>query len=851
MYRNLSSSIFILIFTPFFLICWIYIYLIPMGLKVSYVLLVGFAVLIIGFYAFVNLNQEDGSVILFKIKGLSENHLKIFLFITMIIASFIPPTLGSKTVILWSRVSFLNYFKAIVFIIGCAFLPGANIYSSFFHKKNLHEHFKVESYFLKLTLYPLLSFSFIGVIVLLLDQLNFTRELILFHLIFYITILFFFDLIKSRIRNHSINYTKKPIKISKNSTIIHIFTLGISLISIGFFFKTLYLISSDSWTGLHIVYYIGDPNLNPIEDKIYFENYPIFWSYIIYGLSILSGLPYINVNAMLAPFCYLFVTTMYLLIKGILYDFEEKYAVLSTIFVSTFSNLNFLFSNYTGNIDRVGLIVICEFYFIYKSFSYCLLFFSLALFVVLINNDDDSNFSFKQLFRNEIYKYLILISFLLIVSYMTYMFPLLLGILLIFIFSIFLNKRKNFQNFYYYSLLYFLLVILFIVFDVLMNYYLSISLIFRFLIFYKIEEIIKLEETMSWQYLVYSFLLVTYMISSSFLYFYSKIYNILWKKERKDFSNNFNSKNKIKTYFRVGIFIFSILLIIEIISKIYEFIFGFDKFRRNYFFFFYLDTLILSFGVIGISAVYLSYFFFKKNKKIFILLTFWIFLTFSIAFLLLIRANIEYSNKLPKTIPFRDYHLAITWFERIWFYSIPPLCIISSIGVFDVVKKLKAYKIFKNYKYSKPCFKHITFCFLIFLVLSGLITSGMWYGSDKYRVRNNKIRIIGYVSENIPHKSKILTEDDPHIMQGLYSMTSCRPFKISEHIKEEYNEIQLNDRIQSFKNHEIKYLIVSEDLLSQTTNVSRFIKNRLIPEFYNETEYETSDWTIYYAPYFE
>ncbi|MFW9973195.1 MAG: hypothetical protein ACFFDF_23630, partial [Candidatus Odinarchaeota archaeon] len=72
----------------------------------------------------------------------------------------------------------MNYFRAIVHIIGISFIPGSLIYKIVFKNDPLSTKFKINPFFIKITIYPLISFGFIGVSVLILDQINLRGELI-------------------------------------------------------------------------------------------------------------------------------------------------------------------------------------------------------------------------------------------------------------------------------------------------------------------------------------------------------------------------------------------------------------------------------------------------------------------------------------------------------------------------------------------------------------------------------------------------------------------------------------------------------------------------------------------------
>ena len=296
-------------------------------------LLIGFSIIIISTFLFVNKDHNKENLFTYQIRLLPENIIKILLFTFISIPLIIPEGIYPSTIVVWENVGILNYMRGFFVLIGMGYLPGACFYKILHPRDNLHQRFGVDSYILKFTLYPLISFGFIGLVVLFFNQLGLTGEIIAVLLYLTSGVLLISDFVLQKIREKKINVKIACIKSSGYTLFIILFALGISLISLGVFFGTGYLIIEDSWVGVQPAHYIGDPNLNPIVDIIYYDSYPVFWGYIIYGLSILSGIPYINVNAMLALYNYLFILSTYILIKTILNDFKEKYVVLSTILV--------------------------------------------------------------------------------------------------------------------------------------------------------------------------------------------------------------------------------------------------------------------------------------------------------------------------------------------------------------------------------------------------------------------------------------------------------------------------------------------------------------------------------------
>jgi len=254
---------------------------------------------------------------------------------------FFPPITFSKIIIDWNQIGFLNYFRAIIFLVGCAFLPGACIFKIISPNSTLHERFRIEPFFLKITIYPLLSFSFLGVSTLILETTGLIRVIIgdfyTSVMFLMIIILFILNLLIQKHRgNNNFSLSLKEIKISRSTLLILFFALGIVIVALGVHLFAKYLLPFDSWRGISYAYLINHPDTTP-TDKFY--TYAIYWGYNSFGLSALSGIPAININVMLFPFLYLFATSTFLLMKALLFEFKECYAVLSTILAVTFSGL--------------------------------------------------------------------------------------------------------------------------------------------------------------------------------------------------------------------------------------------------------------------------------------------------------------------------------------------------------------------------------------------------------------------------------------------------------------------------------------------------------------------------------
>ncbi|NVM35973.1 MAG: hypothetical protein HWN81_10275 [Candidatus Lokiarchaeota archaeon] len=842
--KNLIEILFVTAFIIIYLTILISLNLTPSGYSVSFFLLIGIVIIISILFYFINVKHEKENNTLFQFRFISEDLLKCILISLMCICVLIPPISNPTTVILWEYVKPINFIRAFVFIIGLSYLPGSSLYSIFFFKSNLHKWFKVEPFLIKLTFYPILSFSVIGITVLILDQIGLILESIILILFIIILSLFVCDLLVKKIRAQNINFKTNNIAISKYTFIVLVVAIGIVFFSIGIFLGRQYLIVEDDWVGISPAIFIGDLDLNPLEDKIYDSNYPVFWGYIIFGFGNLSGLPYININALLAPFCYLTVTSIYLFVKAILFDSKEKYAILATILIFVFCGPISFIHNPFEKFVISELIYRLEFEFIFKSYSYVLLFISLSLFITITKHHKKRNSEIDILkkYDNQNTMYIALGSFFLILSFMLYMLPLFIGIGFILIYSIFsVNKELNLKLF---SISIISFYIFFIIFDSIMNFTLSRMTIRNFFYFFGSTRFFTILETIPSPILIWTLFAVLFMILIASQKLVLRIIKI--RNEKKEIS--YYNSEKI---FIILIGIFSILLITELFAFIFGLIPSIYFLNEENLIFYYINLIFVKIGIIGIIYIYFSYYCFKEQKRLFFILTSWILFSFFLASLLLYLEFFINYLFFSQKISADAIWLMVYWFERFWFYAIPALCIFASFGIIKWIKRIKKHILFIKIKHLEFFSKFSLTSFLIVSSYSGIIITGLSFGIPNYRITDDKIEVIGWVSENIPYNSSILIYNDFHIRYSVRSMTKCYGYYINSIFNNEYNQTELIWQINYLKKNKIKYALISHDFISYYLNLSTFVNGYLIPNFYNNTLYQSGDLTLYYAPFFD
>ncbi|MFX0186783.1 MAG: hypothetical protein ACFE8A_03505 [Candidatus Hodarchaeota archaeon] len=761
----------------------------------------------------------------------------------MLVSLLIPPITYRSTIILWKRIGFSNLIRAIIVLLGASFIPGASIYNIFFSNTNLDKRLNLNSSIIKLTLYPILSFAFIGISTLILDQINLHKDHFLLALIIIIYNLLSIDLIIQKTRNEVFFQKINKIEVSNNLFIILLMAIGFIFISLAVLLANPYLTLSDSWAGVSPSKFIGSDNTSPIARGEDFLFYPIFWCYVIFGFSILGGIPFVNMNVLFFPFTYLFVTSVFILMKSILINFKEKLAVSSTIVMITFSGLFYIISFSTIS----SLSFVCLIYIIYKSYSIILFILSLAIFILIskTRNMNEEKRKFNFILNLQESKIIYLSAFLLSLSFLSYMIPFLMGFLMIILYCMVTEKKIiNFQILSFFILL---TTITLIVFDLVMSTYLSLSIFNMIQWIFQSQVFAYLILIIPPNIIVYTLFIIIFFASILNWYIYKKKFI---NGEKKFFKFNFDV---IKT-FKICLLIFSIFLIIEVISILLGEIFSNNKLYEKYMFFNYLHEIFINIGYVGIVAVYLSFFCFKMNKSLFRLMFTWTFFVIIFGSLLIYLNWYQTLAIKTNTIDSENFRMMYFWFNRIWVFSVIPFSILFTLGISKFIKIIKNKDRFKKLflgKNRRIFTKYLSFSLFIFLFLSNFFIFSMRASDIENKISEDEIEMFSWMSDNIPEDSKILMENDFVLKIGTLLLASSYYIILNDVFESRANPTERNEEISDLKDDKIKYFLISEDYFEDQNNRTVFVKNYLIPRLYNETKKEIGDLTLYYAPFFD
>lgn len=810
----------------FYIICFIALFftflytthILPEGYGAPIILLIGFGLLIAGFfYFFLYLIKDGENRIILRLNVFSENTITTILIILMICTFFIPSITFSETAIDWSQIPFLNFIRSIIFVIGCAFVPGSSIFCLLFPNSTIHERLKIEPFFIKIVFYPLISLTFLGTITLILDQLGTLRDWFSLILFLTIIILHLFKIIKFRrdIRIKHI-FNKLEVKVSRNTLFMIFLTISIIIIALSIILHTRYLFGVDGYRAMVTFRFIGLPDIQITDIS---SIYTIYWGYITFSLSTLSGIPAINIMVLYFFLIYLSIASIYLFCKALLGDMNDKYAILATFFAIIFSSLYLIYENYVV-FDRISYLTYDGIFSLrFKGFGVILAFASMTLFIIVFKN---SNLSILERLRSTEDRLILFISaFLLIQGFIIYYLPIIPAISLICILMLVLtNMREQFKHYLYFSVFF---ICFFIFFNLIFNDLLSNSVMSFFSYFFG-----KLIIFPSNSLLKFTFTIISLIGIFASIPIISVIFN-----KFSSFYNNLKFKFKVnpKSIFVILIIISSGFLFLEISLNLIRTI------RSQYYFTYILHLFYYRLGLTGILGVFLSYLCYKKNRKTFYITSIWFICLFIISLIPLLINWLSYPFLNPIEVP--DFFPFLYWFSRTWYYSIIPISLLASIGLISLIKYLSSkFTIVRKKKRTFMTLKLISLSAFAFLIFSNSIIAGMFINNEPWQTLNDEeIQVIGWTSENLPRNSKILV-DRRKIKSYLEPITTNNPYKINDEV--EMAIASLNNYGISYNtdaNCSIDYLEAHDnyeiDLFDNNTNGQVSVNINLLSEIRN------------------
>ncbi|MBN1800500.1 MAG: hypothetical protein JW891_03290 [Candidatus Lokiarchaeota archaeon] len=600
-------------------------------------------------------------------------------------------------------------------------------------------------------------------------------------------------------------------EINKDTIILLSFIIGISIIAIGIAFGTHFIYTPDSWVPIGFANYIGRSDLSPLTDKIQYDTYPLFWSYISYGLSILTGLPLINANTMIVPLSGLSIASIYIFVKAFVPEKKSNYAYMATLFM-------YLMGGY-----------IIDYTFFYKNFALFLFFIAIVLFKSNLISDKDTTDKIEKGKKAMHWKLLFLSAFFLFIAYTTYIIPFLMALIFLNILSFSSEREIRIKSFKNLTYLIGILLILFIIFDFITNFYLSES-IFSKLTYYtnstSLENLISLIPS-----------LYMFIICLCVLLLYHFLFYFIFKKYR--FNSNLLSKTRNKLnnknfYFLIILFII-ILFIVLLIGLI------FDNQASNSFFFLYSYDVILGFQYVGLFCLIVFYFclgtdFVKMNKNLIKSLISLVLVIVLLASLLIFVEWIKSSDGTLSNLSDYDLMRINVWFNRTIIYTFPPLCILGVIGVYQA----KNRPIMNTNKIKTKMLKSRITLITAF-VFFGILTNCNWTVGTNNNLNQEEIQTLGWISENLPYSSRILINNDYYLQTGIKSLTYCKYWFLESCFnKSLYEKPEFDQRINYLTILHIEYFLASSDFEMIYTNGTEFIEN-----FYNITVYQNNKYTLY------
>lgn len=724
----------------------------------------------------------------YKIFSIRSDFILLFMLIIMLLTE--PIKLNSFLMISdWNQINPLRLAKALLNLLIILIIPGYSIYNFFFKNIDFDKKLKSDPIILKLTIYPSISLLYLGTITLILDRFKLDRPTISNIIIISIVIIYLGYLLKKKKLGEL--FRPKRVKFSKETIILLIILISVILIAYSITLSSLYLIPGDSWRGIGYAYYVGDPNTS-LTDKFY--GYTAYWGYISFALSILCGIPCVNVNVLLFPLVTLFITSIFLLIKELIDENYVKYSLIIICFIIIFAEMYNVFNPEFDIWNITSFTFNGIFIFYFRSYAYISLFIAMFFYVFLIKN-------YESLSNNHKWTLIFFIALFLIQCYITYFLPILHGIIFILIYSFIYKKNKAIEIF---VKIFGITFLIYIIYDLCSYFYFSWIPI-NYISFF-INLSLYFNDPLFANRIILNGISVhlVLLISLLCLIILLKLTKV---KKKKLVKYNFAKNSVIRKIYLSFILLFTIGLILYVI---YYLILD----RIDNFILFSLEYIYNNIGIIGIISTYLSYFCFLKNRRLFLLLFSWITLIFFLSFMIIFINWINYPFSNPYNLT-NDFSLMRYWFTRNWFYSIIPYSILGVYGFKELMIILnEKYNKIPSFSRIKSTLKILIVTLITFLSLSNLAISGvMWYNYRifGYYFDDEEAQIIGWISENVPEGSNILI--DRFILYHLDDLSFSSSFYINEVVKDSLNNQTYGELLLDIdENCEIRYFLENYSL---------------------------------------
>ncbi|MBN1801152.1 MAG: hypothetical protein JW891_06565, partial [Candidatus Lokiarchaeota archaeon] len=288
------------------------------------------------------------------------------------------------------------------------------------------------------------------------------------------------------------------------------------------------------------------------------RTYPFFWGYISYGLSALSGLPLVNTNTLLVPYYLLYISSTFLLIKILLENYNKKIVLLSTIFTIILQGYQF------------------ESFYLYKLFSFSILNLCLFLFIAILKEKNlDDMLSLERgatpSERSFLTSYF-LIGFLLMISFLIYVFPLFVALAFILVYALVAGAERRPDYLKALTRILASAFVFYLLFDIVTELHVSEMILSQFGRFFQMSEIFKIVEILHFENIIY--ILFIFVIFLLLL-----IEKLFLKISRRPLQFKFKTKSSLKLK-RTYLIVISVLMLIFVIDLVYRMVFFINLYNQ-------------------------------------------------------------------------------------------------------------------------------------------------------------------------------------------------------------------------------------------------------------------------------